>query len=174
MNERLELFTNEHLGLTWLFQVNPDSCGNNEHYENYIKFSALTDKRYGLGTTHALIGEEDGKLILLGFITLRSSSLIFVQDETMHGEPALEIMELAVNQKYEHLGYGRKLVNFAIDLADNMTENSISFKYIVLCADAQAVPFYSRCDFAKISDYAEVPRNGANDECIPMAIRIRE
>jgi len=78
MNERLELFTNEHLGLTWLFQVNPDSCGNNEHYENYIKFSALTDKRYGLGTTHALIGEEDGKLILLGFITLRSSSLIFV------------------------------------------------------------------------------------------------
>jgi len=92
----------------------------------------------------------------------------------MHGEPALEIMELAVNQKYEHLGYGRKLVNFAIDLADNMTENSISFKYIVLCADAQAVPFYSRCDFAKISDYAEVPRNGANDECIPMAIRIRE
>ena len=88
MNERLELFSSEHIGLTWDFQVNPETCGNNTHYENYIRFSTLSDKRYGLGTTHVLI--------------------------------------------------------------------------------------YSRCDFAKLSDYAEVPRNGANDECIPMAIRIRE
>jgi len=35
--------------------------------------------------------------------------------------------------------------------------------YNLLCADRQAVPFYSRCDFVKLSDHAEVPRNGAND-----------
>ena len=174
MNERLELFTSEHMGLTWDFQVNPETCGNNTHYENYIRFSALSDKRYGLGTTHVLVGEENGNKILLGFMTLRSSSYIVQQDDSMHGEPALEIMELAIDRRYEHLGYGRRLVNAAIDLADSLTESSISFKYIVLCADRQAVPFYSRCDFAKLSDYAEVPRNGANDECIPMAIRIRE
>ena len=46
--------------------------------------------------------------------------------------------------------------------------------YIEPALNRLSVPFYSRCDFAKLSDYAEVPRNGANDECIPMAIRIRE
>ena len=46
--------------------------------------------------------------------------------------------------------------------------------YYLLCTDRQAVPFYTRSDFTKLSDYAVVPRNGANDECIPMAIRIRE
>ena len=27
----------------------------------------------------------------------------------------------------------------------------------LLCVDRQAVPFISRCDFAKLLDYAEVP-----------------
>ena len=174
MNAKLELFTAEHLGLVWDFQVNPDSCGNSLHYENYIRFTALTDKRYGLGTTHALIGEEAGRKVLLGFITLRASSCVMQEENGFHGEPALEIMELAVDRRYEHHGYGRTLVNAAIDMADTLTEQMISFKYIVLCADHQAVPFYEKYGFYKVSDYAEIPRNGANDDCVPMIIRIRE
>lgn len=174
MELKLDIFTSEMMGLTFDFQVNPDSCANNIHYENYIKFSAISDNVYGYGTTHVLIGNDCGREKLIGFITLRASSYIVMQDNIAHGEPALEIMELAVDKRYEHLGHGNTLVDYAISVADDTNEFVLGIKYIVVCADEQAVPFYVKNGFHKLSDYGLVPRNGANDNCVPMIVRIRE
>ena len=173
MELKLDIFPSDMMGLTWDFQVNPNSCANNTHYENYIKFSAITDNACGHDTTHALIGIDGDNKVLIGFITLRASSFITMQDDVAHGEAALEIMELAIDKRYEHNGYGETLIDYAIAIADDMNDYVLGTKYIVLCADEQAVPFYEKTGFEKLSNYGQIPRNGANDQCVPMIMRIR-
>ena len=46
--DSIELFNSSLSGLAWKFQVNPSSCGNHEHYENYIRLMALTDQQSGI------------------------------------------------------------------------------------------------------------------------------
>jgi ribosomal protein S18 acetylase RimI-like enzyme len=174
MELRLEVFSAEFAGLAWGFQVNPVSCGNNGHYEEYIRLVAASDRLHGYGTTHAIIGNENGADILLGFITLRASSYIILQEGIARGNAALEIVELAIDRRYERIGIGSKLVDFAVAMADSLNEHFMGVKYIVLCADELAVPFYESYGFSKVSDYGDIPRNGANDGCVPMVLRIKD
>ena len=90
-------FNKNHSGLAMNFQVNPDSCDNPEHYENYLRFIALTDKRIGRGITHVLIDDEtrDGSETIIGFVALRTSSLISKNDDEITGRAAIEITEIA-------------------------------------------------------------------------------
>lgn len=174
METKINLLSENMIGLTWGFQVNPVSCGNNTHYENYIRFIAISDNKIGCGTTHVLIGKEDDKEVLIGFVTLRASSFVVMENDLAHGSAAIEIMELAVDQRYEKCGYGTKLIDYAIAVADEVNDAVMAVKYIVLCADSSAVAFYKSNGFERVSDYGYVPRNGANDDCVPMIMRIRD
>ena len=172
MELSLELFSQDLYGLTFDFKVNPLSCGNNEHYEQYIRFSALSDASQRYSTTHVLVGSEDGRRRILGFVTLRASSYIKRSGDVSHGESALEVMELAVDQRYERRGFGSLLMDYAVSLADDINSYYMAIKYIVVCADRQALPFYSEYGFSQVSDYGEIPHNGANDDCIPMFLQL--
>lgn len=170
--DRIELYTASHMGLACDFQVNPDSCGNHEHYEEYIRFIAIGDKTAGMGTTHAFVRDDGTEQKLLGYITLRATSYIKMIDNIPHGSPAIEIFELAVNKDYEKNGIGTILVQFAITLAGELNEGSMGIRYITLCADKLAVPFYEKMGFAKVEDYGEIPRENWNVNCIPMFLKI--
>ena len=159
----------EKFGASELFGVEKDAS----FHSSIGKFSSITDNACGHGTTHALIGIDGDNKVLIGFITLRASSFITMQDDVAHGEAALEIMELAIDKRYEHNGYGETLIDYAIAIADDMNDYVLGTKYIVLCADEQAVPFYEKTGFEKLSNYGQIPRNGANDQCVPMIMRIR-
>jgi len=158
------------------FQVNPDSCDNPEHYENYLRFIALTDKRIGRGITHVLIDDEtrDGSETIIGFVALRTSSLISKNDDEITGRAAIEITEIAISKYYERKGFGISLLKLAISLADDMRNNYVGIEYIVACADSASVSFYERNKFTCISDYYEVPREGWNKNCIPMILKLPE
>ena len=79
MNLSFSLFDQEHSGLAWHFRVSPSSCDNPGHYEEYIRFVALSDRRSGMGVTHVLIDADAGRIA--GFVALRLSSLFYTGDD---------------------------------------------------------------------------------------------
>ena len=160
------------MGLAWDFHVSPDSCGNHTHYEDYIRLCAATDKASGLGTTHVFIKEADGKEYLTGFITLRASSLIVECDGTLQGRPALEISELAVDERFAGQRIGRLLVELAIAMADGNNEATAGVRYIVVCSDPQSCGFYEHCRFSSLGALGTIPRENWNSSCVPMYMQL--
>ena len=172
MSRRIEIFSQEYAGLAWSFQVNPDSCGNSDHYEQYIRLSAITDRNQRKGLTYVLIESEDGEQSILGFITMRTSSMIKQYDNKIIGEAALEITEIAVDKRFEHQGIGTLLLALAVTVANEINESFASVRYVAVCADRMAVPFYKRFGFDELSDYGDIPRDGWNKDCVPMTLRL--
>ena len=170
------LFKNEHSGLTSKFRVNPKSCGRHGHFEEYLRFNALSDYKGGRGVTFLLLDENDitDEKSIIGFFSLRASSLTYDCDDHIEGRAAIEITELAVDEDYEHQGYGRHLVGLAIDIIDDLRTEYIGIQYVVLCSDPMSVSFYERLQFSKVSDYYIIPREGWNVDCIPMFRRLPE
>jgi ribosomal protein S18 acetylase RimI-like enzyme len=169
-------FNKEHSGLAFKFQVNPDSCGNHEHYEHYLRFIALTDRRIGKGFTHILIQKDtvSDTETIIGFVTLRASSLISENDNEVLGRAAIEIAEIAIGKTFERQGYGKAILDFVFLLVDEMRTSTIGIEYVVACADSASVSFYEKNDFVRLSKHYEVPREGWNRNCIPMAIKLPE
>lgn len=154
--------------MAWNFLVNPDSCDNPGHYENFIRLMAIEDQLEGRGTTHILA--DDSKIY--GYVTLRASSLVRTVNGEQHGDPALEIAELAVDKTEERHGIGRILVDFSLAQAGRLNRELLGVRYITLCADPAAEGFYSRVGFRPLADYGEIPREGWNVSCIPMFARL--
>jgi len=169
-------FNKEHAGLALKFQVNPYSCGNHEHYENYLRFIALTDRRIGKGVTHVLLHKNPISSVetIVGFVTLRASSLISEDSNDVLGCAAVEIAEIAIDKMYERQGYGKTILDFVFLIVDDIRSSIIGVEYIIACADSASVSFYEKNDFVKLSEHYEVPREGWNRNCIPMAIRLPE
>ena len=169
MNIQIELVGPNIAGLAEDFHVNPDSCDNPEFYETYLKWISYSDLSAGENTTHLLTDKDSGDII--GFIALRATSMIS-DEATMKGTPALEISVLAVNQKYEHMGYGKNLVDLAIMYATDLHEHWIGVHDIVLMADHKAVDFYKRLKFRVLEDYMNIPKLNWNKTCVPMVLRL--
>ena len=161
-----------HAGLIWAFQVSPVSCGNHEHYEQYIRFCAADDHRAGRGVTHVFLTEQAGVEHIAGFITLRASTLTKEHDGIIYGEPALEISELAVAANQAGSGIGRILVDFAVAKADALNSGHLGIRYVVVCSDPQSVGFYEKCRFKKLYGAGRIPREGWNNDCTPMYLQL--
>lgn len=173
MSERIELFSAEkHIGLAWGFHVSPNSCGNSAHYERYIQLCASSDQAMGLGTTHVFISELDGKEYLAGFITLRASALVENNNGSVQGKPALEIAELAVDERFAGQRIGSLLVSFAVSKADSLNTSVLGIRCVVVCSDPQSAGFYEKCKFQMLAKVGDIPREGWNDSCIPMYIQL--
>lgn len=171
MNVSHKIMNSDYSGLAWKFHVSPDSCENPGHYEQYIRLVAVDDRNTGMGTTHILVDEDAQELI--GYITLRATSLVSENErgnKIVH--PSLEIAELAVSQKYAGKGFGTILVQLAILIADDLREELVGVRYVVLCADPKAVAFYEKLKFVKVSDIYDVLRDGSNDNCEAMFIEL--
>jgi len=169
-------FNKEHSGLALNFQVNPDSCDNPGHYENYLRLIALTDRIIGKGVTHVLIHNDStsGNEVIIGFVTIRASSLISENENEISGRAAIEIAEISVDRKYERQGYGTAILDFVFLLVDDLRASTIGIEYIVACADSASLTFYEKNDFVQLSKHYEVPREGWNRSCIPVALKLPE
>ncbi len=173
---KCEVIDPKHIGLAWNFHVNPSSCANPDHYENYLRLCAINEKNEGLNVTHVFIeDDENGSEHICGYITLKATAFIREDDGVKLGFPALEISELAVDASYEGKGLGTTMVKYAFIHAEELHNSSIGVQYITLCADPSAVSFYKRPElgFAKIGDYEDVPREGWNKTCTPMFMRMK-
>ena len=165
-NLTFEKYEAHHVGMAYAFKVNPLSCSNPEHFENYLKLSAIGDNAEGHMTTSVLV-DNDGKGIA-GYLSLRSSALI-IEEST---EPALEICCLAVNQEYEGNGIGSQLINMAMAIAMQVNEHFIGIRYILLAAEPKAVGFYKKNHFFELEQYYKMPLERKNEDCVPMMLRL--
>ena len=179
MSEYIRIMRPKDVRFAMPFKVNPTSCDNYTHYEDYIKFCAITDQKIGLGTTHIYVVEDEQGNVhdILGYITLRSNSLIKIigieSGEYEEGHSALEISELAVKEGFERNDIGSKLVEYALVMATELNDSKIGIEYITLCADPRSVDFYKKLEFDLMSNHGELlPREGWNRTCIPMYLKI--
>lgn len=167
------LFCSDFIGLACKFHVSPSSCDNPTHYEDYIRFSACTDFKSGVGVTHILLDGEQARIA--GFVTLRATSLVSENEQgTMNVHPAIEIAELAVDAEYEQKGVGTGLLNIAVDFSDSLRSTCIGIKHIVVCADPKAIDFYKKFGFVDISAVYEVLHDGWNDNCSALLMTLPE
>ena len=162
--------------LGWLggFKSTPSSCGNHEHYEEYIRLTALSDRCRGKGVTYAFVHKDETSSYLWGYITLRATSYIQIIEGKTLGNPALEIFELAVSKDAERQGVGSALVKFALLKAMEWKSNLLGIEYVTLCSDENAVPFYEKFGFKRVDEYGEIPREQWNTNCIPMFLKLPE
>ena len=172
VKDTIELFNSTLSGLAWEFQVNPSSCGNHEHYEEYIRFIAVSDQASGKGTTHAFIRRTESTEQMIGYITLRATSYTQIIGGTLYGNPAMEIFELAVCSTAEGMHIGTELVKFALVRALELNDSSLGIRYVTLCADPQAVPFYEKLGFGRMDEQGEIPREQWNANCVPMLLKL--
>lgn len=170
-NAHFETWSSDIGGLALNFKVNPSSCGNPDYFEYFINYCAISDNKSGISTTHVFIDDSSNKL--MGFVSLKLSSVLQSCDGVILGEPALEIANLAVSESYERMGVGTELISFAIRKAYTMNKESAGIKYIILAADNKAVGFYEKMEFNKLRDYFEIPRQQDNKNCIPMFMQMR-
>jgi predicted GNAT family acetyltransferase len=167
-------FNGDYVGLAHQFRVNPNSCGNHSHYEDYLKYCAITDHISGKGKTHIILDESKKHKRIVGFVTLKASSLIMKDDHSISGRSAVEITELAVDMNYEKKGFGRILMDLSLTIIDEIRHDHLGVEYVIACVDPVSMPFYVHMEFEKIADYYEVPREGWNIDCIPMVLRLPE
>lgn len=172
VTDTIELYNSTLTGLAWNFQVNPLSCGNHEHYEQYIRFIAVSDQASGKGTTHAFIRRTETSAQMLGYITLRATSYTQVIGDTLYGNPAMEIFELSVCQGAEGRHIGSTLVKFALAKALELNSSSLGVQYVTLCADPKSVPFYEKLGFGRIDEQGDIPREQWNASCVPMVLKL--
>lgn len=173
MTYSIEPYTREiaQLGLASKFEVNPDSCGNADHFKEYLMYCAISDNNSGVAKTHVILNEDRSEI--LGFISLKATSLLEdCGEKYITGSPALEIYQLAVNKNYTGQAIGTKLVYFAVGTAQMLNKAHLGIKYILLAADAQAVGFYKKFGFGKLGDYYQIPKYHENSNCVPMFMQL--
>lgn len=170
-NAHFEKWSSAIGGLALDFKVNPSSCGNPEYFEEFINYCAISDNKNGMSTTHVFIDDTTNKV--MGFVSLKLSSMLQNFEGVILGEPALEISNLAVSALYERMGVGTKLIDFVIETAYTMNEKFAGIKYIILAADKKAIGFYKKMEFNEFRQYFEIPRQQDNKNCIPMFMQMR-
>lgn len=169
-------FETELAGLAFGFKVNPISCGNPGHFEDYIRFCAITENLSGQAKTHVALDAEEKHI--MGFVTLKATSLLFEDDNAegvkiRSGWPAIEVVNLAVAQDYERMGVGGALIDFVLTTAVDLCEQQIGIRYIVLAADPKAQGFYEHKSFQPIREYFDMPVDRQNADCVPMMMQIK-
>lgn len=172
-NEYFEQFQGSHQGIARIFSVNPGSCGNPAHFTEYLLYNAMSDSLTGMGVTHVLAQHDDegNPTAILGYVTLKASSLLEKTESGYSGKPALEISELAVDQKFEHQGIGRLLLDYAL-LCCREIQKSAGVMYLLVYAEPQAVEFYSHVlSFEKMRNLYEIPNETWNADCVPMLLK---
>lgn len=166
----------DNMGMVWKFSVYDKECENPNHYNDFLRYQALTDQSEGLGVTYLYIDHNDNteEEYIMGYVTLRASSFVKDMGESKKfGYPALEIAELAVDKQYSGQHIGTDMVLDVINIANELND-IISIKYIVLCADPTAESFYKKLEFIRMRDIREeVPREYSNITCVPMYIKVR-
>lgn len=145
-----------------------------DYFKSYLMYNGLLDSIQGLAKTLLYILEDDnGNKQVLGFYSIRCSSLIMDgENGEKMGEPALEIVELAVHKDHRHEGIGTFMMQSIIATAYKLKEDYLGLKHLVVCAKGTAKTYYEKFHFAELPGYKYIPRNIDNQECIGMSLSL--
>lgn len=177
MPERyLEPFNQGHIDLLSDFcVVEKDEY---DYFKDYLFTRAWIDNEQGIAKTIVYIEETEanGKIEkkLLGFYAIRCSSLIIgsLDGGEKVGEPALEIVELAVHKNYRSQGIGTEMMKDIFATANKLKNDFLGIKHLVVCAKGAAKTYYEGFNFKEIPGYQKIPRSYDNQSCVGMSVRL--
>lgn len=160
-------YTFEQISSIDIKLVEDFSCGAPELDEK-LKQMSQNDE----GTTYVFLDNVNNKII--GYCTFSTSGLRLSYQHDSITHPAAEIKYFAISKDYQHKPYKEGL-NFSdlmmceiIKRLIDISENTISFDYILLYSVKQAVNFYERNGFYKFTEYMNRDSYNYIDGCIPM------
>ena len=115
-NEYFEQFSAAHVGIARNFSVRKDSCNNPEHFTDFLLYNALNDAKSGMGVTFVLAqhDDHDAPTRIMGYVTLKTSSLLQNTGDGYTGKPGIEISELAVDKDFGGQGIGSLLLDYVM------------------------------------------------------------
>jgi len=169
MNYYIEPLDKSHVSLFDEFKAYEDE--ENDYFNNYLKLNGLLDQKQGIAKTYLYIKESKEKKEILGFYSLRASSLIIDIEDVREGQPAIEIYEFAVRYDYQKTGVGKKLMMDAIARIIRVSYE-IGVKHIIVAAKKDAVGYYTRYKFAEIPCYKKIISTIDNSQCVGMSLSL--
>lgn len=124
------------------------------------------------GTTYVLIDHDNNKII--GYCTYTTSGLRLSYEKDTITKPATEIKYFAISKDYQHKSY-KDDFNFSdymicqiIKHLIEISEETISFQYILLYSVPEAVNFYKKNGFFLFKQFMSGDTYNYIDGCIPM------
>jgi GNAT superfamily N-acetyltransferase len=128
---------------------------------NFLKRTALKSSKANLTQTYVL--KHDGQCHVIAYMTIMCAEIALeeayqIQDKVGAGnyefQPAIRIARLAVAQDAQGKGFGRKLVDLAINIALDQIQPIAGCRFLILDAKQKSVQFYERLGF-RMLDTAE-------------------
>ena len=175
MSLYFDIMREDHVELAWSFSVNPQKCDDPEVFKNQL-IGAFGDMKSGNSVTHVFIDDSNNKKAIVGFVTLRASAYLtqYPDDDNFNAKPAIEILCLAVDEKFEGKGIGTALIKQAIIIADELREKYIGVQYIVLRSNKKSLSFYKRkkIGFMKLSVIGKLAADNWNKDCEPLIAKL--
>lgn len=174
MSDRIiEPFSKEHFPLLSDFYVN-DKNGY-DYFRDYLVYNGLLDNQQGIAKSFVYVETTENGKKILGFYAIRSSSLILGTTDGGEklGEPALEIVELAVHKDYRGYGIGKTMMQNIFATAYQLNSEFLGIKHLVVCAKETAMTYYEQFKFKQIPGYQNIPRSSDNEGCIGMSVRLQ-
>ncbi|MCH5209798.1 MAG: GNAT family N-acetyltransferase [Oscillospiraceae bacterium] len=167
----IEPFSENIFHLVKDFSASEDS--DDDYFKRYLFFNGLIDNEQGVAKTYVYLEECGDDKKILGFYSIRCSSLIIGSSDNGEriGEPALEIVELAVHKDYQRNGIGTEMMKKIFSTAYTLKEHYLGVKHLVVCAKDSAKTYYEKFGFRVIPGYQNIPRSYDNQACIGMSVR---
>jgi len=146
-------------------------CGD-EGLNNYLKEQALIDQKNNESTTTLIVKKYRGQRCLLGYYTLKNTSLLLKHDEKLRGYPAIEIVYFAIQREHQHQHIGSIALGKIIYQSYCQSRDFSAIKVIILSSKECAVEFYRKNEFEEMNEYLEMLYDDCRTVTTPMFLTL--
>ena len=161
------------------------------NYEEHGELASLFDcgvdglnhyltKSFAHGDPIFIFIDEDANKIA-AYMSLTSSSLIFMEKGKEYQMPAIDIKTFAVDGDYQNLPvsenikdgvFSDKIFDQVIEKIYDLAENTLNADYITLYSVESAMKFYGRNGFETYKDEMSRFNNRFNEACVAMYMEL--
>lgn len=138
------------------------SLGNKEHLplKIFLQKHAFDFHQYEIAKTYVLVDEKRSLSQVFGYITLMNSEIALNEGSrpnessaTLKYEafPAVKIARLAVDKSLHGQGFGKKFLEWCINLVKISIMPYVGCRFIVVDAKRGSVPFYEKSGFSLLN-----------------------
>ncbi len=147
-------------------------CCGKEGLDNYLKEVALKDQDHHKATTTLIVKNYRGKTTLIGYYTLKNTCILFRSANTLRGYPAIEIVFLAIDKKYQRKGIGSKILKKIIYKSIEISRSFSAITVLILSSEKDVVGFYKKNRFIDFPDVFEILHDDCRKATIPLLLNL--
>jgi GNAT superfamily N-acetyltransferase len=147
------------------------NCGNG-FISDYLRNKALNERKTGDTVSAVVIDDLTDNIV--GFFSIKCSSLWVEEQPEDAIYPTVEVVMFAVDSRYQGRGIGKKVFHFVIDHIKKLRE-SVGIRAITLFSTPESVWFYrDKFNFIELSDDMDMYVHRSCQYSVPMFIKLPE